>query len=124
MTISITPIGAGGLELDIHGRMQTTDFDEFVPRAEEIIREHGSIGLLVHVGEIDDWTPHALWEDLHLDPRHYNDVFRLAIVGEDPGQDWIPVISRPFTTADVQFYRESELADARRWVEDVPIDVP
>jgi SpoIIAA-like len=121
MTISITPLGVGGLELDVRGSMNEHDAHDFVSQAESIIKEHGSVGLLVHVQDVEGWTPHSLWDE--LDAKHYRDVFRLAIVGKDPDQTGMADLSKPFTAADVKFYREDEIATARRWVEKVPIDV-
>jgi hypothetical protein len=121
MTISITPLGVGGLELDVRDEMNERAAHDFVSKAESIIKEHGSVGLLVHVHDVEGWTPHSLWNE--LDAKHYHDVFRLAIVGKDPDQAGVADISKPFTAADVKFYREDEIAAARRWVENVPIDV-
>lgn len=72
--------------------------------------------MLVQLTEPQGWTPKALWEDLKFDVKHYSDVDRLAVVGDDASESWMANIAKPFTAADVRFFPKQELDRARGWV--------
>ncbi|MEZ5065931.1 MAG: STAS/SEC14 domain-containing protein [bacterium] len=116
MGIQIEELGRAALEVRINGSLAKDDYQEFVPAAEERIRQHGKLHLLVRVDSFKGWSPAALWEDLKFDMHHYGDVDRLALVSPDESQEWIATISRPFTGAEVRFFPQKNLASARGWV--------
>lgn len=116
ITVSIKSLGPAVLELDVHGKLEARDYDKFKPMAEERIREHGKVDLVVHVSSLSGWTPSAFWEDLKFDVAHYRDVSRLALIGEDDDKRWMATLSKPFTAAEVKYFPEREITEARRWV--------
>jgi hypothetical protein len=59
-----------------------------------------------------------LWKDTKVDARHFNDIERLALVGESRWQKGMAVFCRPFTTAHVRYFDRSHLAEAREWIEE------
>jgi hypothetical protein len=58
----------------------------------------------------------ALWEDLKFDFKHFNDIERLAIVGESKWHEGMAWFCKPFTTAKVRYFGVDEAVDAREWV--------
>lgn len=116
MALRIDRRTESSLEVTVEGRLEAGDYDRFVPVAEELMDAHGPIALLVRIADFRGWSPGALWEDLRFDARHYRDVSRLALVGEDPSQRWMATLSKPFTRARVRFFAEGELDEARRWI--------
>ena len=117
MTISTKSIGEKGLELNVSGKLEEQDYRIFRPLAEERIREHGSVSLLVHVTDFKGWTPAGMWEDLKFDVSHYSDVSRLALVGDDSSTAWMARLARPFTRAEVEHFPEARLDEARSWIQ-------
>lgn len=120
MAITILPLGDTGLEVNISGKLEKQDYEEFVPAAEQKIREEGKVDLLVRISDFEGWSVSALWEDLKFDYRHYNDVSRLALVGRTAAEKWMATLSKPFTGADVEYYSEREIGLARRWIRGEP----
>jgi len=118
MTITIDALGANALELTVHGTVHKKDYEQFRPHVEGRMEKFGKTNLLVHVANLSGFTPAALWEDLKFDVAHFNDVERLAIVGEDTSQEWMATLAKPFTTAEVKYFQQAELDSARRWVSD------
>lgn len=116
MTITIDALGTNALELTIHGTVRKADYELFRPHVEGRLEKHDKTSLLVHVAELSGFTPAALWEDLKFDVAHYNDVERLAVVGEDTSREWMATISKPFSAADIKYFTEAQLDDARNWV--------
>ena len=116
MPLAIQTIGAKGLELEIRGKLEERDYDRVLPMLEGRIAEFGEVDVLIRVSDFSGWSPAAFWEDLKFDVKHFSDVGRLALVGEEPKAKWMALISRPFTGAEVQHFPESELESARAWV--------
>jgi hypothetical protein len=116
MTIAIEILGPSALELDILDKLNADDYREFIPPAEARIERQSKVNLLVRIKNFHGWTPSALWEDLKFDVKHFNDVGRLAVVGEDDSGKWMTTVSRPFTGAEVEFFTKQQLDAARDWV--------
>lgn len=116
MPLAIRTLGARGLEFEIRGKLEERDYDRVLPMLEGRIDDFGSVDVLVRVAEFEGWTPSAFWEDLKFDVKHFNDVRRLALVGEEPQAKWMALLSRPFTGADVRHFPETELEAARAWI--------
>jgi hypothetical protein len=118
MAISVEKLGADALELTVHGTVRKDDYELFRPHVEARIDKHDKPSLLVHVADLTGFTPAALWEDLKFDAAHYNDIERIGIVGEDTSRKWMATLAKPFTQADVRYFQQTELDEARRWVRD------
>lgn len=116
MSVEVSELSPKALEVEIEGKLEKTDYEKLEPIAAAHIERHGPIGLLVRVSELDGWTPAGLWEDLKFDARHYKDVSRIALVARNESREWMATVSKPFTSAEVEFYPESEIDAARRWV--------
>jgi hypothetical protein len=122
MPLAIRTLGAKALEFDIRGKLEERDYERVMPMLEGRIDDFGSVDLLIRVSDFAGWTPSAFWEDLKFDVRHFSDVGRLALVGEEPQAKWMALISRPFTGANVRHFPENDLGKARAWVGDTDAD--
>lgn len=116
MPLTIHRLGARGLEVVVHDKLEKDDYLHFLPLAEARIEEFGSISLLLRVSRFQGWSPAALWEDLKWDVRHFDDVDRLALVSERERGHWMATVSRPFTGAAVKHFLMDDIDRARRWV--------
>ncbi len=106
------------LTVELSGKLEQSDYEQFVPAVETLIQEHGKIRLLVRLGDFDGWSAGALWEDIKFDARHFNDIERLAIVGDEKWEKGMAVFCKPFTTAEVRFYPIEKTDQARAWLEE------
>lgn len=120
MSVAVRDLGGGAIELNVEGQLQAEDYEDFEPLVEEQVGRNGAINLLVRVGDFSGWSPAAMWEDLKFDVKHYNDVSRLAIVGKEHSDKWMATVSKPFTSAEVEFFPERSLQQARAWVQGLP----
>lgn len=102
--------------LVVRGRLESADYEEFVPRLEQMIDEHGRISLLVELVDFHGWTAGGLWEDVKFDARHFNDIERLAVVGDKAWEKGMALFCRPFTTAKVRYFDVADREEARNWV--------
>ncbi len=116
MNTKIHVLAPDVIELRIHGRLEKADYEQFVPLAERRIAQHGKISLLVHVELLRGWSLGGLWEDLKFDAKHYTHVRRIALVADRASKHWLATLSRPFTGAEIRFFTEDALEDAREWL--------
>jgi len=58
----------------------------------------------------------ALWENIKFDSRHFADIKRLAMVGENKWQHGTATFCKPFTAATIRYFDHVNAAEARRWL--------
>jgi hypothetical protein len=104
------------VEVALTGKLEREDYEEFAPAIDALIREHGKIRLLVRLVDFQGWSAGALWEDLKVDLKHFNDIERLAFVGEETWEKGMAAFCKPFTTAEIRFFTPVEIDDARAWL--------
>lgn len=110
---------AGGkiLEVCLSGKLAKEDYKTLVPAMNRLIEQHHKIRLLVTMQDFHGWTPGGLWEDAKSGLQHWNEVERLAMVGETKWQHGIGMFCKPFTTATVRYFNQEQMAEARQWIE-------
>jgi len=104
------------LQLTVSGKLTSTDYDLFVPEIERLMAQHGKVSLLVDLEDFSGWTAGAAWQDTKFDAKHWNDIDKLAVVGEGKLEKGLAMFARPFTTATVKFFERNRRADALRWL--------
>ena len=104
------------VSLKVSGSLTKEDYDRILPTLETKIRQFGKIKLYVEVEKLALPTLNALWEDLKMDLKHYNDFSYVAVVGEP---DWLAAITKlvsPLVPAEVRTYDREDRATAMQWL--------
>lgn len=104
------------VEVIITGKLEARDYEKFVPEVERLIAKHGKIKILLKLIDFHGWTAGALWEDIKFDVKHFNDIERLAIVGDSKWEKGMAVFCKPFTTAEIRYFDVSKIAEAQQWI--------
>lgn len=104
------------LEVQMTGRLSKTDYEQFVPAVDALIRQHGRIRMLIEMHDFHGSTGGALWQDIKFDARHFNDIERIAMVGETKWQHGMSVFCKPFTTAKIRYFDQGATEEARVWL--------
>lgn len=100
-------------------KLSTKDYEMFGPQIESQIQEGSTIRLLVELIDFEGWTAGALWADTKLAAKHFNDIERLAVVGDAQWEKGVAMFVKPFTGATVRYFDVREAQDARRWIHQV-----
>lgn len=87
------------LEVRLTSKLVKEDYEQYVPMLERLLKAHGKIRMLVEMHDFHGWTAAALWEDIKFDAKHFNDIERLAIVGDKRRHHGAAVFCKPFTAA-------------------------
>jgi len=118
MTVQVEERQAGKvLAVDLTGQLDKQDYEQFAPKVEQMIEQHGKIRVLVETHDFRGWDAGALWEDIKFNARHFNDIERLAIIGEKKWEQGMATFCKPFTTAKVRFFEKEQADQARQWIE-------
>ena len=109
--------------IQLSGKLTREDYGHLVPAMELLIKKHGKISLLVRLHDFHGWTVGAFWEDLKFDVKHFRDFERLAVVGEKKWHKRMAQLCKPFTTAKIRYFDQSQAAEALEWVKGTKVAV-
>ena len=111
---------SGGNLLVVHvsGMLVKTDYEDFVPEFERLVRLHGKLRVLFDMTGFRGWTAGAMWEDTKFAMHYFSHMERLAVVGEKKWQEGMTTFCKPFTKATVQYFDHTETAEARKWLDE------
>ena len=107
---------SGSIEIHARGKLHKTDYDQFVPVLEKLIKEEGSASILFVMQDFHGWDIGALWEDLKFDVKHFNEFDRIALVGDQAWEKWMVKFCKPFTTGTLHYFPANQEDEARRWL--------
>ena len=109
--------GGKVLEVQVSGKLAHEDYRHFVPKFEQLIKQHGKLRVLFDMTDFHGWEAGALWDEIKVDVKHLSDIERLAIVGTKEWEKQMSLFCRPFTTAQIRYFDNAKAAEARAWIE-------
>ena len=104
------------LEVAVNERLTHGDYERFIPEFERLVKQHGKIRVLFEMTDFHGWEGAALWDDFKFDIKHFSDIERLALVGDERWEKGMGVFCRPFTTATIRYFDHSAIEQARNWL--------
>ncbi|MBU2501568.1 STAS/SEC14 domain-containing protein [bacterium] len=104
------------LAISARGKLEVEDYEQLVPAMERLIDKQGAVDLLVQLEDFAGWSAGAAWEDTKVGIRHFNDVRRMAIVGDSLWQKGMALFVKPFTAATVRYFDVAETPAAISWL--------
>ncbi len=104
------------LSVRASGKLTADDYRRFAPEFEKLIQQHGKIRVLFEMEDFHGWEASALWEDTKLDFKHFNDIERIAMVGDKAWEEGMAFFCKPFTTAEIRYFGHHEKDRARQWI--------
>jgi len=108
----------GILSVSVSGKLEREDYDVLGAEFDRMVAQHGTIRLLLELKDFHGWTAGAAWEDAKLGFRHYSDIDRMAIIGENKWQQGMTQFVKPFTRADVKYFDAADVDAASNWVKE------
>lgn len=110
------------LEVQVSGKLAHEDYQHFVPEFERLVKQHGKIRVLFEMSQFHGWEAKALWDDIKFDMKHFKDIERRAMVGEQKWQKWMAGFCKPFTTAAIRYFDHEQTVAARDWLGGIQIN--
>jgi hypothetical protein len=105
------------IEVHVTGQLEKEDYERFTPQVDLMIEQQGRIRIFLELRDFDGWEAGALWEDIKFGAKHFNDIERLAVVGDKKWETGMTLFCKPFTTAEIRFFEPNQKGDARTWIE-------
>jgi hypothetical protein len=119
MAIALNELKDGKIiEVAVTGRLTDADYQRFIPEFERMTSRYKKIRLLFEMSQFHGWDVKAAWDDLKLGAKHYGDVERIAMIGEEKWQEWMARFSKPFTAAEVRYFDKTAAPAALTWLEE------
>ena len=97
------------LVIKLTGKHVKEDYEDLVPEVERLIKQHGKLRMLVEMHDFHGWTAGALL-------KHLRDAERIGLVGHTSWEQGMAVFCKPFTTAPIRYFDQSEADQAEAWI--------
>lgn len=108
--------GGTMLEAQVEGKLTHDDYQQFAPKFEQLLKAHGKLSVLFEMVNFHGWEAAALWDDVKFDVKHFSDLKRVAMVGDQKWEKGMSVFCRPFTTAQIRYFDRARIEEARAWL--------
>jgi hypothetical protein len=119
MPVHINELTDGNfLTVHVSGILSQADYKRFVPEFERLVREHGKLHLLFDMTGFHGLEAAAIWEEIKFDVKYLADIERCAMVGDKQWQHVMTVFCKPFTKAKIQYFDHTDIAGARKWLDE------
>jgi hypothetical protein len=102
------------------GKLTKEDYEAFLPKVDQLVRDHDRISILFDIQNLHGWHATAAWEDAKFAFHHFKDVERLAVVGEKRWHKVVTMLSKPFTQAEVRYFTGAQSEQAHQWLNELP----
>jgi len=101
----------------INGRLVHEDYEQFLPKLESLIQEHGSLRWYCEMADFHGITPRAAWDEMKFDVKHRKDIERVAVVGDKASHEWMAKLSKwVFHSAEIRYFDVADADAAWEWV--------
>ena len=117
MTIQISEDNGGKVfSVHVSGKLAKADYERFVPEFERLVQQHGKMRMMFDMTDFHGWEISALWEDTKFAMHHFDDIERIAMVGEKRWQQGMASFCKPFTKATIRYFDHADAAEAGKWL--------
>lgn len=98
------------------GTIKPADYDELVPMFEQLIRQEGTVRVLMDLSQFRSESPSAWKADLHFGREFHNKIEKLAIVGDRSWEKWMTELCAPFYAREAGFFHTDDAIAAWDWL--------
>ena len=107
----------GLLRIRASGQLESSDYDDFVPRFEQLVgRKPGKLPMVIEPApDFAGWDLPGLWRDLKFDAYHQDSFGRIAMVGDAKWEEWGTRLSDPLIRAEMKFFEPFQHQVAENW---------
>lgn len=104
--------------IKITGKLTKDDYDLLIPYLARLKHEVGPIRLLCDMTECEGLNSQALWEDLSRQLQQFQEIIRIAIVGDHLWMECGTKVFHPLFKTSVHYFLPEQLAMAWSWVKE------
>lgn len=98
-------------------KLDDSDYDKMLPLVRQKIQENEKINWYFRMKDFKGWTPHAFWRDIKFDLENADKLGKVAVVGEKKWQELMSEALKPFTSAEVKYFKKEDSEIAKEWID-------
>ena len=117
MPVEIIDAAGKLLQIKIRGMLKKADYDRIIQIAKEAIAREGKVRALAILEGFEGWERHEDWGDVSFMMEQGQHIEKMAIVGDEKWRDdALAFTAKGFRPTAIEFFPESRLAEARKWL--------
>ena len=117
--IKILPESKGSLIcVKVSGKLTDAEYKNFIPYAESIIKEFGTIKFYVDMLDLDGWEWRVAWDDFAFGIKYWDNFSKLALVGERRWEKFLVLVVDKIHKADVRIVDRENSSTALTWIQE------
>lgn len=93
------------------------DFKELRNALDHLFGIYPKIRWFYEMQDFDGWEIKTFFKDTAYSLKHRDDFEKIAITGEKKWQEWMTDAMKPFTSAEVKYFKIEEKKEAEKWIE-------
>lgn len=109
------------LEFKIEDNLEITDYEKLAGVIEPLTIRR-KVSLLIVLIHFQGWNGNDFWKCTQFAAKDFEQIDKIAIVGERTWMKGKAVFCRPFIRAKVRHFEPLELEQARKWIEETSND--
>jgi hypothetical protein len=105
------------VQIRIRGVLKKADHERLIQIAKEAIAREGKVRALAILDGFQGWERHEDWGDVSFMMEQGQHIEKMAIVGDEKWRDdALAFTAKGFRPTAIEYFPESRLAEARRWL--------
>jgi hypothetical protein len=102
----------------VEGKITESDFEKLKPAFEKLLGKFGKVRWYYEMQNFIGWEVRTFFNDSAWSLSHRNDIEKIAMLGEKKWQEMMTELMKPFTSAVIKYFPESEIREAEKWIEE------
>ncbi|MBT7942120.1 MAG: STAS/SEC14 domain-containing protein [Alphaproteobacteria bacterium] len=99
------------------GTLTDDDYKELTPRLEKAIADFGRLRLFFDMEDMEGWEVEAAFDDFAFGLQHWNDLERVAMVGDRRWEEVSAKVFNALNKGDIRFFDTDHRDTAHDWIE-------
>lgn len=104
------------IAVEVNGYLKKEDYEKVNPLIDKAVKEHGKIKLYLFLTDIGGIEVKAFVEDVKTYLRHFRDMEKIAVVGDNGWQKVWTELAAPFISGKTKYFNKTETAEAQFWI--------
>lgn len=96
------------------GKLDDDDYDRMLPFLTKKMDDFGEVNWYFQMKDFKGWSFNAFWRDVQFDVKDHNRLGKVAMVGENKWHEAMTEFMKPFTDAEIRYFKEEEAQAARQ----------
>jgi hypothetical protein len=98
------------------GTLDKSDYPRFAAEFERAAQKQGKLRIFFDMTKASGWDGGAIWSEIKFDAKHFEQIQRMAVVGDKSWEKVWTTFAEPFTMAEIRYFDAANSEEAVRWL--------